>query len=125
MSRLVLTLTPEQALVVERAVDLYSRLATGQVEAVLDALNALHPSDHAGRSVIARENEARRHIAGLTIAYFGYPAGLLIIGTPAVSVDGLRAYEIYQAVARGRADGDWKLMRYTGEPEPLVQWSEE
>ncbi len=133
--RVVVSMTPEQADAVERALDLYSRLLMGQVGDV--ALLAREgylsvrvpdgrPRHPTGLDESERIEEAMRGVRAVLGDYHG-------IGHRHVHVNGKRAYEVQKAIGRvlayrhnpdpGMATTrhDGLTVRYTADPAPTAE----
>lgn len=132
--RVVVEMTPEQADAVERALDLYSRLLSGQVGEVAGLAREGylsvrvpdgHPRAPTGMDETDRIEEAMRGVRAVLGDYHG-------IGHRHVHVHGKRAYEVQKAIghvlayranpnpemATVRHDG--LTVRYTSDPAPVA-----
>jgi len=132
--RVVLELSPAQADVVDRALDLYSRMVMGQVGEVVNLareglLPKRVPDGHARATPdlddIDRIEDAMKGVRAVIGDWHG-------IGHRHVDVSGKRAYEVGKALAKVLAERrnpdpemrgvayDGVTVRYTADPEPLA-----
>lgn len=138
MQNIQLTLTPEQARVVQDALDVYTRITLGQFEKLTELMRSGVVS-RAGtpdtpRALPTIENiEFCEALLKQVKSELGFPSnGSHGIGHAHVHLSGARAYEVHKVLARTLAEMtnpnpsfkgvnyDGLLVRYTQDPEPVA-----
>lgn len=139
MSKVILEITVEQANALVCALDAYSRLCIGQLDAVTELVNdgtiPLRANIAADRCLANRHavDAVREHI-DVAKEYLGYSRnGSNGIGHPHVHITGHRAWEMRKVVERVMAlhrdpnpsfrgvNYDGLLVRYTQDPAPVAR----
>jgi hypothetical protein len=138
MDRINIDVSPEQAEVVKRALDLYSRILMGQLGEVSglmrdEILLVRGAEGEPPRPASLDEVQDVENLMRRAIGVVGHPGGSYFsIGTRGLHVDAKRAYEVRNAVAKVLAerrdpnpefrgvDYDGVHMRYTQDPAPLA-----
>lgn len=137
MKQVQLSMTLEQAEVVKHALDLYSRIGSGQIEEIEYVLKRQFGFDRK-KDILEGESDEidwrdfednikrAKHAIGLSgNASYG-------VGNPRLSIAVHRSYEIYKGLCYALAidqnpnpsfktvDYDGNLLRYTQDPEPII-----
>lgn len=139
MEKVILTLTPEQAVAVRDALDLYSRICIGQIEEIgqlvrFGTIPMRNPADMPREMADADRCDEIVRLLNDAKAILGYPiSGSNGIGHPHVDASGHRAYEIKKVLAKALAehrdpapqfrgvDYDGLTVRYTQDPAPVAE----
>lgn len=139
MKKVILTLTPEQAVAVRDALDLYSRICIGQIEEIgqlvrFGTVPMRNPADMPREMADADRCDEIVRLLNDAKAILGYPiSGSNGIGHPHVDASGHRAYEIKKVLAKALAehrdpapqfrgvDYDGLTVRYTQDPAPVAE----
>lgn len=141
MTTVQLNLTIEQAHAVQRALDLYTRICLGQLEAIAhlvrDDTLPLHGADQRMGAPPGTCDEVDRALRA-TKAHLGFhPSGSFGISHAHVHLTGKRTYEIDKTLSRVLAvhrnptptfhsvDYDGLVVRYTTDPAPVVEMAVE
>lgn len=139
MKKVILTLTPEQAVAVRDALDLYSRICIGQIEEIgqlvrFGTIPMRNPADMPREMADADRCDEIVRLLNDAKAILGYPiSGSNGIGHPHVDASGHRAYEVKKVLAKALAehrdpapqfrgvDYDGLTVRYTQDPAPVAE----
>ncbi|MCL4722889.1 MAG: hypothetical protein KJZ90_01240 [Rhodocyclaceae bacterium] len=139
MKKVILTLTPEQAVAVRDALDLYSRICIGQIEEIgqlvrFGTVPMRKPADMPREMADADRCEEIARLLNGVKTVLGYSiSGSNGIGHPHVDASGHRAYEVKKVLAKALAehrdpapqfrgvDYDGLTVRYTQDPAPVVE----
>lgn len=136
--KIQLTTTVDQAAAACKALDLFSRLCSGQLEELATMVRIgeipMGARDGKGERQLASPevcDQIEAMVKGIK-ALLGYPAnGHAGIGHPHISLSGRRAWEVQKVLARTVAEitqpgakgvnHDGLLLRYTEDPEPTAK----
>lgn len=139
MGKVTLTLTPEQAVAVRDALDLYSRICIGQIEEIgqlvrFGTVPMRKPADMPREMADADRCEEIARLLNGVKTVLGYSiSGSNGVGHPHVDASGHRAYEVKKVLAKVLAehrdpapqfrgvDYDGLTVRYTQDPAPVVE----
>lgn len=131
-----ITLTAEQADVVKKALDLYTRMSLGQMHVIDEMVRQqeipANPNKPEIQARQARYDEISHYCKGIKAA-LGFNHGeSLGIGHRHVPLAGLRAYEVRAVLAKTLAekltsphyslDRDGLILRYTQDEAPTASW---
>lgn len=139
MTTVTLNVSIEQAEVIQKATDVFSRLSIGQIGMIAEMVSQgeipLYASlDQPKRLPTADQCDAVREKVGEILAILGYNGigHSLGVGNGHVPIAGHRAYEVYKVLSKALAEHrnpspsfrgvsyDGLVLRYTQDPKPEV-----